>query len=111
MDHIFGDGRAPDRPRAHALEPPIILRPLRHLGFGARHLRRIAQRRLRRQGDALANRARRHRTGRGRARLAAADDGPAGRVQGDHYDTASVASLHAIATARECLGVRVREEG
>ena len=65
--------------RHHALEPSRFHGLFRQQRLGARRRGRNAERRAQRERHAVAHVARRHRTGRGRARLAGADARPAGR--------------------------------
>ena len=98
------------RSRAYALEhPSFSLTSL--LQLGARHLRRVAERGLRCEGNAW-------RTSPASTELEEVvldwlrqmiglDAGMSGFI----YDTASVSSMHAIAAAREGVQLRIREEG
>ena len=76
-----------------------------------RRARRISLGRTQSAGDALADVARRHRTRRGLAWLAARAARPARSFEGVIYDTASISSLHALAAAREAAVPDVREQG
>ena len=64
--------RPADRPGAHALEPPALLRLLRQHGVGARDPGRAPDRGAERERDVVADLARRHRARAADARLARA---------------------------------------
>ncbi len=72
--------RADDRPRDHPLEPPVLLRLLRDLGARPGIVGELLAAGLDVNGMLWRTVPGGHGAGAGDARLAAADDGPAGRV-------------------------------
>ena len=84
LDRVLADFERVILPGHHALEPPGLLRLLRHQRLRARDPRRAPLRRAERQRHALAHVAGRHGAGGGRPRLAAEAPRPARRLPRRH---------------------------